>query len=210
MKFKVGDIIKGKRNVYGITNINMYKAEVVTALSNSTEMRIKVLEHRRSEVVGNVYEVKNSSQDFELLPGTKITEIDLKDGDIVTYRNGEKKTVVRTEKNNTLYVEKASKSNNEFDIVKIERPVGYETLFEKEEEILDNTEKRYLGNFIRPFKVVNIKKASTGIADGYEFIRIAISGDLGIESIALPYFKLGTMYKGMEAHKEYTLEELGL
>ena len=30
------------------------------------------------------------------------------------------------------------------------------------------------------------------------------------ETFDLPCFKKGTMYKGMEEYKEYTLEELGL
>ena len=33
---------------------------------------------------------------------------------------------------------------------------------------------------------------------------------LNDEAISLPYFKKGTMYKGMELYKEYTLKELGL
>lgn len=74
------------------------------------------------------------------------------------------------------------------------------------ENILDNEEKKYLGFFIRPFrhKVTCIKKCRYG--DG-EYIFIELNGEVGIN---LPWFKKDTMYKGMEAGKQYTLKELGL
>ena len=64
-----------------------------------------------------------------------------------------------------------------------------------EKEILDEKEKEYLSAVIRPFK------------DRIEFIAKRKMFD---EAISLPYFKKGTMYKGMELYKEYTLKELGL
>ena len=39
-----------------------------------------------------------------------------------------------------------------------------------------------------------------------EFLKIYLKDD----SISFPFFTKGTMYKGMEADKKYTLEELGL
>ena len=53
-------------------------------------------------------------------------------------------------------------------------------------------------------KVKYIKKRK--FRDG-EFIDIETSNDDGA---TLPYFKAGTMYKGMELDREYSLEELGL
>ena len=76
----------------------------------------------------------------------------------------------------------------------------------KYEAILDNTEKRYLENVIRPFKddVIFITKESD-YSDAY------IKIDLKDENFAsLPSFKKDTMYKGMKRDKKYTLKELGL
>lgn len=77
--------------------------------------------------------------------------------------------------------------------------------------ILDNTEKIYLSNIIKPFKdqVIAIAKRPANYG---EFIDIMIDeGDIGdCGNIYLPYFKPGKMYKGMILDKGYTLEELGL
>ena len=77
---------------------------------------------------------------------------------------------------------------------------------EKPVEILDGVEKKYLSDVIRPFrdKVGYVVKNPYGDA---EFITISIIGD---NKILLPNFKKGTMYKGMELNKEYSLKELGL
>lgn len=70
--------------------------------------------------------------------------------------------------------------------------------------ILDDAEKRYLSAVIKPFrqKVEYIVK----FRDEKEWINIY----LGIEYIHFPTFVKGTMYKGMEVNRHYTLEELGI
>lgn len=74
--------------------------------------------------------------------------------------------------------------------------------------VLDDVEKRYLKNVIRPFKdqCRYVKKYETAGTD-YEWIYINLSSN---GSIALPGFSKGTMYKNMELEKRYTLEELGI
>lgn len=72
-------------------------------------------------------------------------------------------------------------------------------------EILDDVEKEYLRNVIKPFK--NRVKCIVKISYGYkEYIIISLSE----EEICMPSFKKNAMYKGMEKRKRYTLEELGL
>ena len=73
-------------------------------------------------------------------------------------------------------------------------------------EILDETEKEYLNNVIKPFreKVTSIQKDGNRLR---EYIKIGIKNDA---NIGLPYFETDTMYKGMKIYKEYTLTELGL
>lgn len=71
--------------------------------------------------------------------------------------------------------------------------------------ILDEEERAYLSAVIRPFKKCRVR-IRKGEYAGEEYISILI----GLDITVLPYFKKGTMYKGMEAHKDYTLKELGL
>lgn len=100
-------------------------------------------------------------EELELVIST-FTKSDLKEGDIVTYRNGRRRIV----KEDYLINDKGEKqlslqnydnylldkdNDSKFDIVKVERPT-YETVFERKEEILDETEKRYLKQVIRPFR----------------------------------------------------------
>lgn len=88
-------------------------------------------------------------------------------------------------------------------------------------QILDDAERRYLREVIRPFrdkvryisKVVDDIKFMTfkqGIVEGYTdchlFIRFADASD----DMSFPTFCEGEMYEGMERNKWYTLEELGL
>lgn len=75
-----------------------------------------------------------------------------------------------------------------------------------EKEILDEEEKEYLSNVIKPFR----DKVEYICKEPYinkEFIKITIKND---SSLCFPYFMKETMYKGMEANKKYTLKELGL
>ena len=85
------------------------------------------------------------------------TKKDLKNGDIVTYRDGKKRIVL----NNELYADIKGIYNtdscnrlnnyrddlldefndNDLDIVKVERVDSYITVFERKKEILDNEEK---------------------------------------------------------------------
>ena len=74
-------------------------------------------------------------------------------------------------------------------------------------KILDEKEKAYLSAVIKPFRndVEYIEKRI--FSTGAEYIRICLTED---ETVNFPNFKRGTMYKGMETSKIYTLEELGL
>ena len=76
--------------------------------------------------------------------------------------------------------------------------------------ILDKAEKEYLSSIIKPFRkqVFSIVKLDNR---NYEDIVIKyhnINGYTG--TICFPAFEKGTMYKGMELEKRYSLEDLGL
>ena len=86
---------------------------------------------------------------------------------------------------------------------------------EYKEDILDEKEKEYLSAVIRPFRdrVIYIKKID--MYSGWTKVGEYILGELGneddvVDTFTLPYFPEGSMYKGMETDKKYTLEELGL
>lgn len=128
--------------------------------------------------------------------------IKLQKRDAVYYKtkNGDKRTVfIDLSSGQSI---KDYERDNCFIITKVERP---QTIYEFK-EILDEKEKEYLSAVIRPFKgrVDYIKKF---YITGKEFICIYLKND---ENIDFPYFKKGTMYKGMKLDKRYTLKELGL
>ncbi len=88
--------------------------------------------------------------------------------------------------------------------------VDYE---EVKPSILDDTEKRYLQKYVMDNpafkgKVKFIQKNDNGgISKSYLAIYLNVNNS---EIICLPYFTLGSMYKGMEENKRYTPKELCL
>lgn len=78
---------------------------------------------------------------------------------------------------------------------------------EYDSKILTDKENAYLSAVIKPFreKVKSIEKVNFG-EEYLEYLRICLEN----EHISFPYFREGTMYKGMEVNKRYALEELGL
>lgn len=79
----------------------------------------------------------------------------------------------------------------------------------EEPPALDEAEKRYLRAVIRPWrdKVLKIwKDRNVDLED----IKISYADGTREQIISFPYFEKGTMYKGMERGREYSLEELGI
>lgn len=72
-------------------------------------------------------------------------------------------------------------------------------------KILTDEEKAYLSAVIKPFRD-NVKSIRKIRSITKEFIFIELKRNV----FSLPFFEAGTMYKGMEVNKRYTLEELGL
>lgn len=85
---------------------------------------------------------------------------------------------------------------------------GRYTVTKKPKPILDEVEKEYLSNVIKPFrdKVSHICKRESANT-GMEWLQVGIKADVNLD---FPNFEKGTMYKGMELGKEYSLEDLGL
>ncbi len=199
MKFKVGDRVKVINcKVGGRECENLGKIFTIKSTDKNNGNRFPYELYGTPEFFG----------DDELELVNKFTKADLKHGDKCTLKNGQ---VIFFDKTSSYSFNSIDEQlryfNDDVSIVKVERPVKYETMFERKEEILDETEKRYLSGIIRPFKdkVRFISKDRDSDYDK-EFIFI----DLKNEFIYLPNFKINTMYKGMKEHKKYTLKELGL
>lgn len=99
----------------------------------------------------------------------------------------------------------------EWDVVKLPKP------------ILDAKEKEFLSALVKPKNIRNrilyiakdecVKTYENPNAKIYECIYIMYKDSSKKRNpfyMGFPCFEKGTMYKGMELNKEYTLEELGL
>lgn len=213
MKFKIGDRVKVvKCKISGERCENINKISTITQVEKDMPYPY---------MLKDLYEAF-SEDELELVQEKQFTKSDLKDGDIVTYRDGNKRTLINGFLINDVgYISKEIKSyTNELknatllsgaglDIVKVERPVKYETVFEEKEEILDEAEKKYLADVVRPFKnkVQYIVKYNNPLRTKKEYLRIKLIND---EEMNFPDFKKDSMYKGMKEGKKYTLKKLGL
>ena len=72
--------------------------------------------------------------------------------------------------------------------------------------ILDDVEKKYLSNVIKPFRD-DVKCIIKYSVDYVEWITICMKT---CHDMDFPIFGVGTMYKGMELDREYSLEDLEL
>ena len=203
MKFKVGDKVKviAKKHGHGFNIGETVKIEEIS----DRDYKCSSLKENELWWMGEDEFTK-----------VKFTKLDLKDGDIVTYRNGLKK-IVSGDKlyGNDLFTSlryypedlKDVDGEEKNDIVKVERPVKYETVFERE-EVLDETEKKYLAEVIRPFrKRIQFIQKKKEITEINPYIRIVCEDN---DKLVFPYITDNSMYKGMESNRKYTLEELGL
>lgn len=193
MKFKVGDKVKviAKKHGHGFNIGEIVKIEEIS----DRDYKCSSLKKDKLWWMGEDEFVE-----------WKFTKSDLQNGDIVTYRDGRKKIVFEDKFYGSNHFVLLKYYN---DIIKVERPVKYETVFERKEEILDETEKRYLASVIKPFKnkIETIEKTiKIGDSSLCYLIMLLKNNDMA----NLPNFKKNSMYKGMETNKKYTLKELGL
>lgn len=212
MKFKVGDRVKfiGKtteHKSYGNDlEADIKKYNNVFTIAYISEDYAKFEENRCWCIQEN---------EIKLVQEKQFHKADLKDGDKCTLKNGEIVYFSTNCKRATRYIfgnldaNLKYNINDDVSIVKVERPIKYETLFERKEAILNEKEKRYLGNIIRPFKnkVRYIEKCKSSFHTKKEYLIIRMIDN---DDISFPYFEKGAMYQGMEENKRYTLKELGL
>lgn len=79
----------------------------------------------------------------------------------------------------------------------------------RDDEPLTHKEREYLKLVFKPFasNITYVEKTSEKINADTEYIKVHIYKDC---SMLFPNFKRGTMYKGMNPEKSYTLKELGI
>ena len=201
MKFKVGDKVKVIAEKHG----HEFDIGEIVKIEEISDRDYKCSSLKKDELwwMGEDEFVK-----------VKFTKSDLKDGDIVTYRNGDKRTVIAGNliNSNGYISKKLNQYTNELkdtvigeslNIIKVERPVKYEIVFERE-EILDEIEKRYLTEVIRPFrKRIQFIQKKKEITEINPYIRIVCEDN---DKLVFPYITDNSMYKGMEVNKKYTLK----
>lgn len=191
MKFKVGDKVKGISDTYAFTNTDMYLGEVKKV--GDYYIKILILKHKYSNEIGNSYNAYFPEGKFEIVDNLTISQLQ-SEIDKLSNKVQEEYSNVISNRDKVNYLKKQLKQLKE------------ENKKEKNKPILDDVEKEYLSAVIRPFKnrISDIVKRNFDSEKSYIVIHI------NSESFYFPYFKKGTMYKGMEANKEYTLKELGL
>lgn len=198
MKFKVGDKVKViKCSIDGERCKNFNKISTIT----------KIGEHLCYPYT--LKDIREAFREDELeLVEVQFTKSDLKDGDKCTLKNGQVVFVDKTSNYGFSSIDEQLRYfNDDVSIVKVERPAQYETVFERE-EVLDETEKKYLTDVIRPFrKRIQFIQKKKEITEINPYIRIVCEDN---DKLVFPYITDNSMYKGMESNRKYTLEELGL
>lgn len=214
MKFKVGDKVKVRKDLkpdkyYGGVRFD----SDMRKMKGRTVTIIGAFDDDSYSVEGSIFYWTD-----EMFENKDYTYEDLKKSPIgtkITFENGSVLVETREGRfeNYINYTDieflKNLKDNSYGKIIKIEEP-EYTTVYERKEEILDEAEKRYLRNFIRPFrdKVKAIRKTDNNMnGKNNQYITVTYKNDLNTD---FPNFKPNTMYKGMKMYKNYTLEELGL
>lgn len=215
MKFEVGDKVRVRRDLKN--NVAYNEIFFVEGMKRYEGKTAKIVKKR-----ANFYKIDIDNEHWNWTDDMfemewKFSKEDLRDGDIITLRSdAEFIKIGETIQNEyvTISLEDFTENlgnpmnpRNNRDIIKVERPIKYKTIFEKE-EILDGVEKEYLKTVIKPFKnkVKSICKFE-GFRRDTEYLTIYFEDDY---NIGFPDFEIGTMYKGMKRDKKYTLKELGL
>ena len=144
MKFKIGDRVKVKVvkcKISGECCENINKISTITQVEKDVPYPY---------ILKDLDEVF-SEDELELVQEKQFTKADLKDGDKCTLKNGQVIFVDKTSDYGFSNINEQLKYfNDDVSIVKVERPVKYETMFERKEEILDEVEKKYLADVVRP------------------------------------------------------------
>lgn len=188
MEFKVGNKVKVIKNEYTYSKYDTWINKC--AMQYKKKWKEEELPNKNNEYIIKVKAPHEDGLDIYLIQDIKTKQVYIID-----------ERGIELVKENKTFFKKLP--NNYTGTIEVEN--GYIV----EKEILDEKEKEYLSAVIRPFRdrIEYIKK----VGGNREFIEITINDKyFYFDHINLPYFKKGTMYKGMELNKKYTLKELDL
>ena len=206
-KFRVGDKVRFvKSTIFHTNDVKIGETYKIIKIAGS-DVRYQV-ENKEWFKEEELERVDYTYEDLKKSPlGTKLTFEDGEEMIKVSKKRYESGIRWRDEKD---FVRMKDKVGIMGKIIAIEEPV-YQTVYETKVDILDEAEKRYLKQVIRPYnKVISLQKyAPSNIKLAIIKITVSKIGG-GIWTIDLPPFEKNTMYKNMEDNKEYTLEELDL
>ena len=168
--FKVGDKVRIKNN---LKEIEGFRGGYVTALEEYVG-RIVTIEEFNARHNNESVEVEENgwTWDIRALEEYVMTKEDLKDGDIVILRNGDRLVYTNecigdlSDDNSNPIYEVAQFNDDlthylhekEYDIVKVERPVEYKSVFEREEETQELTVDEISERLGYKVKVVGVEK----------------------------------------------------
>ena len=205
-KFKVGDKVKLVSMKNEDTYYRKYLGKVFT-IKTLGIVAANFEEETEENIAPYLYNLQKIEEnytykDLKKAPiGTKVTF----ENDVILVKTTEKRL---ESEQDVMNIENLKNLKDDYygKIIKIEEPT-YTTVYETKPDILDEAEKRYLGNVIKPFrnKVNYIRKISS-FYDDKEFLQI----DLKSDATNFPCFTKNAMYKRLIPNKKYTLEELGL
>lgn len=183
MDFKIGDKVKVINKFYTYSKYETWINKC--AMQYKKKWKEEELPNKNNEYIIKVKAPHEDGLDIYLIQDIKTKQVYIID----------EKGIELVKENKTFF---KKLPNNYTGTIEVEN--GYIV----EKEILDEKEKEYLSAVIKPFKDRIEFIAKRRMFDDYICI------GLNDEAISLPYFKKGTMYKGMELYKKYTLKELGL
>lgn len=147
--FKVGDKVRIKNN---LKEIEGFRGGYVTALEEYVG-RIVTIEEFNARHNNESVEVEENGWTWDIRAlekiGGNMTKEDLKDGDIVTLKNGDRLVLFSGEFTDLEMaghwiddlgdyeddLRTCDRFYNEYDIVKVERPVEYETVFTRDDAV---------------------------------------------------------------------------
>lgn len=204
MKFKVGDKVRFVREIVEHSN-RVKTGKVYKIIKTDGSFAPYKVENGEWFTTAEIELAEYTYEDLKKSPiGTKIT---FENGEVLVKDDDGKYSNKKRWRDDSDLKELKDRINTLGKIIKIEEPT-YTTVYEAKVEILDEAEKRYLRDVIRPFRdrVRSIVKHESIDNAGKSYIGI----DLKDYYWLLPDFKSDEMYKGMKERKPYTLEELGL
>ena len=132
-------------------------------------------------------------------------EVELDEEFNVTGNNGDALLIIKEDGIYRLFKNKWVKTNYFLDSLL----TGKIEIIKK--PILDDNEKEYLCNVIKPLEIKVMEIRKVNYDDKWEQLIIEYENKIGEPyMITMPIFDKGTMYRGMDTNISYAPEELGL